>query len=80
MSLAMDSSTREEITIFIRLLNEGTEVLRPTRALDLGGGLFKVLATSDYDATDEEWEFPPNSVVRAQRRSGASGEFFLAVR
>jgi hypothetical protein len=39
----------ETVEIYIRLLDEGTECSRPTQALDLGNGLFKVLPTSNYD-------------------------------
>ena len=67
-------------TIYIRLLDEGTEVFRPTEALDLGDGLFRVLPTADYDSEDETWEFPPGSVVRSKRRRDNSGEYLLAVR
>jgi hypothetical protein len=50
--------------VFIRLLNEGTEVLRPTQGLVLGTNEVQVLATPDYDPSTEEWEFPPGSKVR----------------
>jgi hypothetical protein len=46
------------VEIHIRLLHEGTECSRPTQALELGNGLFKVLPTSNYDPEDEVWEFP----------------------
>jgi len=69
MSAAMDSNTR---TIFIPLLDEGTPVVRPTQGVLLGGDLYRVLATPDYDSEDERWEFPPDSVVRGviEKRDG----------
>jgi hypothetical protein len=67
------------VEIHIRLLDEGTECSRPTQALDLGSGLFKILPTSDYDSTDEVWEFPPDSIVRSERRQSESGKFLFAV-
>jgi hypothetical protein len=51
-------------TIYIRLLDEGTDVLRPTEAEELGNGLFKLRPTPDYDPDDEKWEFIPGSIVR----------------
>ena len=48
-------------------------------ALDLGNGFFKILPTSDYDPTDEVWEFPPDSIVRSEIKRSESGEFLLAV-
>jgi len=69
----------ETIEIYIRLLGEGTECSRPTQALDLGNGLFKVLPISNYDPTDEVWEFPPDSIVRSVLRRSEGKEFLLAV-
>ena len=63
MSVEMDSST-SDVEIFIPLLNEGTDVLRPTQGLVLGPNEAQVLATPDYDPTVEEWEFPPGTRVR----------------
>ncbi len=69
MSAAMDSNTR---TIYIPLLDEGTPVVRPTQGISLGGDLYRVLATPNYDPDDEHWEFPPGSVVRGviEKRDG----------
>lgn len=50
--------------IYIRLIDEGTEVFRPTGAEMLQDGLFKVLPTANYEPDDECWEFVPGSVVR----------------
>ena len=63
MSVEMVSPTRT-IQIFIPLLNEGTDVLRPTQGQVLGSNEVEVLPTPDYDPTVEEWEFPPGSKVR----------------
>ena len=74
----MDSD-RKKAMIHIRLLDEGTEVFRPTQAVDLGNGLFRILPAPDYDANDETWEFPPGSVVRVEPREGSSGQYLVAV-
>lgn len=66
--------------IYIRLLNEGTDVSRPTEALELGSGLFRVLPTHDYDPEDEEWEFLPGSVVECEKIQDAQGEHLCAVK
>ena len=63
MSEEMVSST-ESIVLYIPLLNEGTDVLRPTTGVVLGPDMVQVLATPDYDPAIEEWEFPPGSRVR----------------
>jgi hypothetical protein len=74
--MASDNNT---IELNVRLLNEGTEVSRPTRALDLGDGMFRLLPIPDYDPGHEEWEFAPGSVVRCARREDERGEYLLAV-
>lgn len=74
----MDSNI-ERVKIYVRLLNEGTEVSRPTEALNLGGGLFEILPTERYDPAEETWEFPPGSVVRAKPIEEAAGKYLLAV-
>ncbi len=79
MSGAMASNTsKDRVRVYVRLLDEGTDVSRPTDALDLGNGQFELLPTPDYDAENETWEFPPGSLVRCEKRSGAKGEYLLA--
>jgi hypothetical protein len=67
------------VEIYIRLLDEGIECSRPTQALDLGNGLFKVLATSSYDPANEVWEFPPDSIVHSAFRQSEGKKLLLAV-
>lgn len=66
-------------TIYIRLLDEGTEVFRPTSAEPVGA-LFKVLPTSNYDPQDEKWEFVPGSVVKCEKRKLQGDEVLVAVK
>jgi hypothetical protein len=76
----MGSDTKEQsIEMHVRLLDEGTEVFQPTRALDLGDGLFQIEATVDYDPELESWEFVPGSIVRSELRSDESGPYRIAV-
>jgi hypothetical protein len=72
--------TRSFIELHVRLLNPGTEVFRPTRALKLGGGLFKLVASPDYDPGHEMWEHLPGSTVRVELHRGTKGDFPIAVR
>jgi hypothetical protein len=60
------------IVVYIPLLNEGTDVLRPTTGVVLGPDTVRVLPTADYDPAAEQWEFPPGSQVRCvtERRGG----------
>lgn len=66
--------------IYIRLLNEGTHVLRPTQALPLGAGSYRVLPTGDYDPEDENWEFPPGTIVIAEVETRNGDEALVAKR
>jgi hypothetical protein len=67
-------------TIYIRLLNEGTDVFRPTTAEPVGGAQFKVLPTSTYDSESEEWEFVPGSLVECEKRQLEGEEVLVAVK
>jgi hypothetical protein len=68
------------IEICVRLLDEGTEVARPTEAVCLPGDLFKLLPVPGYDPNDERWEFQPGSIVAAQLQTWSSGQILLAVK
>ncbi len=63
-------------TIYIELLNEGTSVWRPAPALRIGPHTYVVLPTPDYDPENEEWKFPPGSIVVGQMQT-LSGEDVL---
>lgn len=75
----MDPSNKT-VNIYVRLLNEGTEVFRPTQASELGDGLYKLHASSDYDTEDEEWELLPGELVRVELYHGQTGDIALAVK
>jgi hypothetical protein len=77
MLVEMGSST-SSVEIFVRLLNEGTDVLRPTRGLMLNSGEVQVLANPDYDPAVEEWEFPPGSKVRCEKEIKGGRELLIA--
>ena len=62
----------ELIQVYVPLLNEGTEVLRPTTGVFIGPDVVRLEANGEYDPAAEEWEFPPGSEVRcvAEFRGG----------
>jgi hypothetical protein len=66
------------VLIHVPLLNEGTECSRPTQAERIGNNLFKLLPTPNYNPEDEQWEFPPGSIVRAVTVVGK--EYLLAAK
>jgi hypothetical protein len=64
--LAVMASNTE--IVFVKLLDEGTDVLRPVPATKILNGVYKLLATDDYDPEFETWEFPPGSKVRCEHQ------------
>lgn len=71
----MSSDTK---TIYIKLLDEGTKVARPTQGLPLQNDLYLVLPTPNYNPDDEHWEFSPGSVVRCIMEKWSSGDILVA--
>jgi len=49
--------------VYVHLLNEGTDVLRPTQAIPLGEMINRLLPSENYDPKDECWEFKPGTIV-----------------
>jgi len=64
--------------IFVPLLNEGTRVFRPARAISLGGTRFRLIRPSDYDPENERWEFPPGTVVECRTEKLSGREVLVA--
>ena len=70
----------ESVEIYVQLLEEGTPTARPTQAIPLSNGLYKILPTPNYDPEDEIWEFLPGSIVRCETvKDDWVQEIFLAV-
>jgi hypothetical protein len=61
------------IQIYVRLLDEGTDVFRPTFATQQANSCYLLLPTPDYDQEDETWEFKPGDVVRCKKKLLAGG-------
>jgi hypothetical protein len=77
-TMAGRAPTAPHRTVFVRLLNEGTTVLRPVKALYHGGNRYVLIRPADYDAMDEQWEFPPGAVVECQLRHVSGEELLVA--
>lgn len=56
--------------IYMPLLNEGTAAWKAVAAERLGGDFFRVIGPMPVD---EEWAFPPDSVVTGAQHSFADG-------
>lgn len=66
--------------IYIPLLDEGTDVWRPTQGEVLSNDIYLVRPSPDYDSEDEVWKFPPGSEVICEIRKLSAGEVLAAVR
>jgi hypothetical protein len=67
--------------VFVRLLNEGTTAWRPTNGEVVTPSTVRLSATPDYDSDDEQWEFPPGTLVECEQRTFQGGDTgFVAVR
>jgi len=65
-------------TIYVGLLDEGTDVWRPVEAEELDNGRFRIISENS-SPDDERWEFPQGSVVRCERRHLSEGPVPVAV-
>jgi hypothetical protein len=74
----MISNTNTDI-VFVRLLEDGTDVMRPVPAVYISEDFYRLSATVDYDPEFETWEFPPNSKVRCERQEFGSDRILVAV-
>jgi hypothetical protein len=66
--------------IYVRLLDEGTEVYRPVRAKHLGSLIYLIDPQSPYNSDDETWEFPPGSRVAVTNKLLSGEEKLVAIR
>lgn len=66
--------------IYIPLLDEGTDVSRPTTGINVGGDFYEVLPTPDYDPDIETWQFLPGSIVLVVSTVTSAGDVFMARR
>ena len=63
----------DPVTIFVALLDEGTDVWRPVQARPLGGDLYRIIGV-DADVSDETWQFSPGAIVRCEPKPFRDGE------
>ncbi len=75
----MHQAPTDTTTIYIRLLEEATTCLRPAEALRLADGTYRVLPTTNYDPTDEVWEFAPGATVHCESFDGQGGPYLQAI-
>jgi hypothetical protein len=66
--------------IYVRLLEEGTQVYRPVPAKHLGSSIYLIDPQVQYNVTDETWEFPPGSRVVVTKKLLSGETQLVAIR
>ena len=64
-------------TVYVALLNEGTEVWRPVAAEQVGPELFRLRGSVP---ASESWQFQPGEVVRCEARVLSGRQVLVAVK
>jgi hypothetical protein len=59
-------------TIYVALLDEGTDVWRPVSAEPVGNNVFRIDPRAKMP-DDERWEYGPGETVRCRQRRFESG-------
>jgi hypothetical protein len=77
MSEEMASCT-SPVEIFVPLLHEGTDVVRPTKAERLSQGRYRILPTPGYSKELEDWEFVPGTIVECRLESREGRNILVA--
>jgi hypothetical protein len=65
-------------TIYVALLDEGTDVWRPVQAKRQQDGSYVIVSQND-DPSDEKWQFPYGSVVWCEPRELSGGVRLVAI-
>lgn len=68
----------DPIQLYVPLLNEGTDVLRPATGVFVGSDAIRLEAPDDYDPDLEQWEFPPGAEVRCVAESRGGKQILVA--
>jgi hypothetical protein len=63
-------------TIYVYLLDEGTDTWRPVEAEELESGRYRIVGPAAPEG--ETWEFPPGSIVRVEVKTLMEGVFPVA--
>ena len=66
---------QERVTIYIELLDEGTDCWRPVAAERLSDDAYRIV---DAMPEDETWRFQPGEVVRCKPREFSDGAALTA--
>jgi len=60
--------------VYVKLLDEGTDVWRPVPAGKQPDGSYRLGRPESYDPDTETWEFPPDTRVKCEERPFSDGK------
>ena len=63
------------MTIYVELLNEGTDCWRPVEANDLGRGRFQIISSQPEN---ENWQFKRGDVIECRKKQLQHGLCLVA--
>jgi len=69
-----------EQIIYIQLLEEGTKVYRPIKAIEITQNLYTILESNEYDTEDEVWEFLSGSNVIVEEKILSGKSVLVAIK
>jgi hypothetical protein len=67
--------TGKEVSIYVNMMGEGMNLLRPVRAEHLGRDFYIIV---DEMPADENWEYVPGQVVRCKKKNLSNGKGLVA--
>ena len=67
-------------TIYIKLLDEGSDAYRPVIAEKIDKNIYKISDGNSYDSEDETWEFIPGTIVWVERKKLSNENLLVAIR
>ena len=65
---------RKKLTVYVNLLDEGVDCMRPTQAIEVGDGKYKLLPIENFENSGETWEFEPGSIVSLKKTRATDNE------
>ena len=73
------SENNPSVRIFVKLLNEGTDVWRPVEAVRIDEDVYQINRSNPYDPQDETWEFMPGTMVKCEMKNLGQGQQMVAI-
>jgi hypothetical protein len=71
---------KNEIIIYVAILDEKVDVWRPVRAQKIDNKTYLIIDNETYDPNIEKWQFPPGSQVLCEFRKLQEDEVLLAIK